>query len=142
MIMTIKRNLAFTLLELVVTFVIVLVISLVAYPAFNQYFTQSKVTDAITSTAEIQTMITNQIANSGSVTGSGVNLTTPATISRFVESYSVSDNGVITVNTTANAGAVTFTLTPEFNSDAEQVSWVCAVSNSNFNSFVPNKCRI
>lgn len=142
MIMTTKRNFAFTLLELVVTFVIVLIISLVSYPALNRYFIQSKVTDAITSTAEIQTMITNQIANNSSVTGSGLNLVTPAVISRFVASYSVDDNGIITVNTTDDAGGVTFSLTPLYNSDTEQVSWTCAVNSADFNSFVPSRCRI
>ena len=132
----------FTLLELMVTFAIVLIISLVAYPVLSQYFVQSKVTDAIQAATTIQSMVTNQIASLGSVTGSGASLNTPTSISKYVATYSVSNDGVISITTTSDAGAVSLTLTPAYNVTSEQVSWTCAVSNANANQYVPSECRI
>lgn len=142
MIMTIKHSKAFSLIELMVTFAIVLIISLISYPTLINYFTQSKVADALQALTPIQSMVTNNIASNGSTTNSGLNLNTPATVSRNVASYSVGDDGVISVTTTSDAGGVSFTLSPVYNSTAEQVSWTCAVSNSSMNSSVPAQCRI
>lgn len=141
MIMTFRRR-GFSLLELTVTIGIVLIISLIAYPSLNNYFVQSKVSDAISSAAEVQSMIANQIASNESVTNSGVNLSTPANLSRYVSGYSVSDDGVITITTTADAGGVSLTLSPIYSATSEQVSWTCAVSDANANQLVPSRCRI
>lgn len=133
---------AFSLLEMMVVLVIILIISIVAYPVMTQYLVQSKVSDAIVAAAPVQSLVTNKIASLGSVTGSGDNLDTPATISRYVSAYSVDSNGVISVTTTANAGSISFTLTPVYDATSEQVSWTCAVTNSSMNSAVPSRCRI
>ncbi len=133
---------AFSLLEMMVILVIVLIIGVVAYPVMTQYLVQSKVADALTATAPIQSLVTNKIALLGSVTGSGNNLNTPATLSRYVASFSVNSNGVISITTTADAGSISFSLTPVYDATSEQVSWTCAVSNSSMNESVPSSCRI
>ncbi len=133
---------AFSLLEMMVVLVIVLIIGVVAYPVMNNYLTQSKVADALTSAAPLQTTVTNQIASLGTVTGSGDNLNTPTTISRYVSSYSIAPNGAISITTSPEAGAISFTLTPVYDSTSEQVSWTCAVSAEENNSLVPSQCRI
>lgn len=140
--MTMIKQRAFSLLELMVTFAIVLIISIVAYPVLLQYYVQSKVADALLALTPVQSMVTNQIASNGSVTGSGANLTTPNTLSRYISTYSVSNNGVISVTTTADAGGISLTLTPVYNATAESVSWTCAVSSSSSNTSVPSQCRI
>ncbi len=137
-----KKIRAFSLLELIVLLVILLIISVVSYPALNHYLVQSKVTDAIQAAAPIQTMVVNRIASLGSVTNSGTNITVPTTISRYVSSATVDDDGVISITTAANAGGVSFTLTPSYDSSSEQVSWSCAVTSSDMNEFVPSQCRI
>lgn len=142
MVMTRVKNTAFSLIEIMVTFAIVLIISLTAYPVLSHYLIQSKVADAINSASAIQTMVTNQIANLGSVTNSGLNLDTPASIGPYVSGYSVSDDGVITITTTADAGGITFTLSPNYNATSEHVSWTCAVSDAEANDSVPSQCRI
>lgn len=140
--MTSKRTVAFSLMELTAAIAVVLIISLVAYPVLSQYFIQTKVAEAIASAAEIQTMVTQQIAANESVTNSGLSLDTPSGISKYVASYAVSDDGVITINTTADAGSVSLTLSPSYSASSEQVAWSCAVSNAAQNSVVPSKCRI
>jgi type IV pilus assembly protein PilA len=141
MLLTTKQA-AFTLIEVMVTLVIVLVLSVIAYPALNRSIIQSKVTDALNGAAEVQTMIVNQIATNETVTGSGNNLTTPASLGRNVSSFSVSSNGVITIVTISSAGSITLTLTPTYNSSAQQVTWLCAVNSSSNNEYVPPQCRI
>ena len=136
------KNKAFSLLEMIVILVLILIISIIAYPVLTQYTTQSKVSDALIAASPIQTLVTNQIASLGSVTGSGDNLNTPATISRYVSSYSVGSDGVISITTTADAGGISLTLTPQYDSTSEQVSWSCAVTDSNMNSSVPSRCRV
>lgn len=140
--MTIKKNSAFTLLEIMVVFAIILIISLVSYPVLTQYYTLSKVSDVLQAMSPVQSMVTNNIASNGSVTGSGNGLTTPTTVSKYIDSYSVSTDGVISVTTTSDAGSVSFTLSPNYDATAEQVSWTCAVTNTNMNTSVPVQCRI
>ncbi len=136
------KNQAFTMIEIMATLAIVIILSILAYPALDRYIIQSKVTDAISSAAEVQTMITNQISNNESVTGSGSSLTTPAKLGRYVATYSVSANGAITITTTPNAGSITVTLTPLYNAAAGQVTWACSVSASSNDDYVPPQCRI
>ena len=142
MIMTTTKRQGFSLLEIMVTFAIILILSLVAYPVLLPYLAESKVADAIQAMQQVQTMIDNNIANLGSVTNSGAGLTTPTTVSKYVASYSVSNDGVISFTTTTDAGGVSINLSPVYNSTAEQVSWTCAVTNSSMNSSVPVECRI
>lgn len=133
---------AFSLLEMMIIIVILLIISIVAYPTLNNYLIQSKVTDAVLAAAPLQTMVTNQIASLGSVTGSGNNLNTPTSISRYVSAYSINANGVISITTSPNAGGISFTLSPTYDATSEQVSWTCAVSDADMNDMVPSQCRI
>lgn len=137
-----QKNLAFSLIEMIVGLVILLIISVVSYPVLNKYLVQSKVSDAIQAATTIQTMVTNQIASLGSATDSGVGLNVPTTISRYVSSATVSDDGVISITTTSNAGSISFTLSPVYDATSEQISWACAVTDSDMNDFVPSKCRI
>lgn len=136
------RHKAFSLLELTVALVIVLIISVGVYPALNHYLIQSRVADAITATTPVQMMVTNQIASLGAVAGSGDGLDTPATLGKHVSGYSVASNGVISITTSAQAGSIGLTLTPMYDSSSEQVSWICAVDDAANNSSVPSMCRI
>ncbi len=139
---TVVQSRAFTLLELMATLAIVLIITMLAYPSLDKYVVRSKVTDAIGAAAEIQTMIAAQIASNETVTGSGTSISSFATISRYVSAYSVSANGVISITTTADAGSISLTLSPNYDAILEQVSWVCAVSSSSQDDYVPSSCRI
>jgi type IV pilus assembly protein PilA len=132
----------FTLLELMVTLVIVLIITVIAVPAMSRYIVQSKVSDAIVAASSMQSMVVKNIANLESVTNSGVGIALPSSLGRYVSTFSLSNNGVISITTTSTAGAVTLTLSPSYSTTTELVTWVCAVSNSAMNENVPSKCRI
>lgn len=135
----------FTLVELMVTLVIALIITAVTIPTMNRYITQGKISDAIVAATELQAMIVKQIAAKESVTNSGTGLTLPSGLGRYVASFSVSANGVISITTTSMSGssnAISLTLTPAYNTSNERVTWTCAVTSSANNDYVPSKCRI
>jgi len=140
--LTSKLSHGFTMVELMVTLAIVAVLTIVAMPSMKNYITQGKVSDAISGAAILQTMIDKQIARNESVTGSGSGLTLPATLGRYVNSFSVSANGVISITTTSTASSVSLTLTPAFSSSTQLITWTCAVTNSSFNRYVPSQCQI
>ncbi len=132
---------ALSLIELMVTLSLILIVTIVAVPATNKYITQSRVADALSSVADLQSKITLQIAQNESVTDSGLNFTQPTTLSRYVDSFIVSNNGVISITTTADAGGVTLNISPVYSSASNEVSWTCQVSSSALNDYVPRSCR-
>lgn len=139
---TSRLSKAFSLTELMVTLAIVSLISVVAIPVLTKYIAQSKVSDAIQAAANLQSSIGVKIADKESTTNSGVGVTLPDTLGRYVASFSVSDNGTISITTTASANSVSLNLTPSFNSTTQAISWTCAVTSSTFNEYVPSNCRI
>lgn len=135
------RN-AFTLIELMVTLSIVTILTIAAIPFLKNYINQSKVSDAISAAAVVQTMVAKQVARNESVTASGTGLTLPSSLGRYVSSFSVSSAGVISITTTNSASSVSLTLTPSFSASTQLISWTCAVTSSSFNDLVPAPCRI
>jgi len=133
---------AFTLIELMVTLSIVTILTITAIPILKNFINQSKVSDAISAATVVQTMVAKQVARNETVTASGTGLSLPASLGRYVSSFSVSSAGVISITTTNSAASVSLTLTPSFNSSTQQISWVCAVSSSSYNDLVPAPCRI
>lgn len=139
---TTRQSYGFSLIELVVVVAIVSLLSFIAAPTFKNYLIRSKVSDTITGTAGLKIMIANQISETESLTGSGSGVTAPTNLGKYVASISISSNGVINVTTTSEAGSVPYTLTPSYNTTLQQISWVCAVTNSSYNDLVPDQCRI
>ncbi len=135
-------NVGFTLIELMVTVAIVITLTIVAIPILNRYIAQSKVSDAIGAAQMLKELINNNIASNESVTNSGTGLALPSRLGRYVASFNVSANGVISITTTSTANSVTLILTPAYDASTEQISWSCAVSTSTKNDYVPSECRI
>ncbi len=142
MAITTWKRCGFSLIEMMVVVAIIAMISFIAAPAFKHYLIRSKVTDTITSTVGLQTIINDKISEAESVTDSGLNITVPTNLGRYVENVSISANGVINITTTSDAGSVPYTLTPNYSTSLQQISWSCAVTNSSYNDLVPNQCRI
>jgi len=132
----------FSLVEMMVVIAIVALISFIGAPAFRNYLVRSKVVEAIGSAAGLQTMIANQISENESVTGSGSGITAPASLGNYVASFAVSADGVISITTNSDAGSVSLTLNPSYNTTLQEISWGCAVSNSSYDDLVPDQCRV
>lgn len=142
MTITSKRRSGFSLIEMMVVIAIIATLSFFGVPVFRNYLIRSKVADTIGSTTGLQTMIANQITEKESVNGSGLGITVPSSLGRYVASVSISDDGVINITTTSDAGSVPFTITPSYDATLQQISWSCAVANSSYDDLVPMQCRI
>lgn len=137
-----KTKSGFTMLELLSALFILALLAIVSVPALQEYITRSKITDILVSAAELQTRISRNIADKETVNGSGIGLTLPSSLNRYVQLFSVSNDGVISITTTASANSITLNITPSYNSSSETITWACQVSNVSFNDYVPNSCRI
>lgn len=140
--MTLTRQRGFSLIEMVVVIAIVAILSFFTTPVLRNYLTRSKVVETIESAASLQTMITNQITEKESVTDSGIGVTAPSSLGKYVASFSVSANGTISITTTSDAGSIPYTLTPSYSTTLQQITWTCAVANNSYNDLVPTQCRI
>lgn len=139
---SLKSNQAFSLAELIATIAIISILAAIIVPNMTRYIAQSKVTEAILAAGPIQSQIVKNIAENETVTGSGLNVIVPTNLGSYVSSVVVSDDGIITITMDSSAASVQLTLSPSYNSSSDQVSWVCAVSNSSFNNYVSDECRI
>lgn len=139
---SLNSNQAFSLAELVAVIAIVSILAAIVVPNVTRYLVQSKVTEAIMAAGPIQTQVAKEISEKESVTDSGLNVSVPTNITQSVASTVVSSDGVITITMDASANSVQFSLSPNFNSSAQTVSWTCAVTNASFNNYVSSDCRI
>jgi type IV pilus assembly protein PilA len=142
MTITSRQQRGFSLIEIMVVIAIVATLSYFAAPVFKNYLIRSKVVETIGSVSGLQITIANQITEKESVTNSGVGITAPSDLGHYIASLAVSDDGVISITTTSDAGSIPYTLTPSYNTTLQQITWNCAVANSSYNDLVPAQCRI
>jgi prepilin-type N-terminal cleavage/methylation domain-containing protein len=140
--MTFKQPRGFSLIEMMVVIAIVATLTFFAAPALRNYFIRSKVVETIGSAAALQNTISNKITEQESVAGSGLGIAASSNLGHYIASLAISDDGVISVTTTADAGPISYTLTPSYSTTLQQITWICAVTDSSYNDLVPSQCRI
>lgn len=134
----------FTLIELMIVVAIIGILAAIALPAYQDYTTRAKVTEAIGFAAAAKTAVSEHVLTRDAWPASNSAAGLAATISSpVVKSVAVGNaNGVITVTlSSAGLGEAkdgTFTLTGS--TAGAGVSWTCAPGTVP-SKFMPSSCR-
>jgi len=143
--LNVHRQQGFTLIELMIVVAIIGILAAIALPAYQDYTIRSRVSEAAVLASSFKATVGENIANAGGAIAAGScrGVTNIATGTDNVASTACEDTtGIITVVTTAQAGAVTLTYTPGVVAGEGTITWDCAVGDGDDNKYVPAECRI
>jgi len=139
-----KKNMqGFTLIELMIVVAIIAILAAIALPAYQDYTTRAKVSEALVQSSAAKLAVAETAASLGGlseVNAGNAGFSFVATT--YVLSIVIADEGEITVttqNTGASGGVPTFTLSPEDNG-AGVIQWVCA-NTVGQDKYFPATCR-
>ena len=139
-----KKNMqGFTLIELMIVVAIIAILAAIALPAYQDYTIRSRVSEAAVLASAAKATVAENIANNGGALPAdaciGVDQTAPGTdnVATFT---CAAGTGIITVGTTAAAGAVTLEFRPSIGVGIAGTEWDC-VRTAGQNKHVPAECR-
>ena len=151
-----KMQQGFTLIELMIVVAIIGILAAVAIPAYSDYTKRAKMSEALGFVANAKTAVAEAYQATGTLpannTAAGLDSTSTNIKSTYVESVSVGNGGVITVEIqgTGDAGldAASITLTP-LQGDGSAIAssytgaltWKCLVSTTAVAKYFPASCR-
>lgn len=141
----------FTLIELMIVIAIIGILAAIAIPAYTDYTTRARVSEAMTTASAMKATVSENIMSAGgTIVSSGnyctgvlefdaTNADTKANATKNVASAACTDaTGVITVTTTEAAKQVPIVLTPTATGD--NVTWECSTTAGK-EKYVPAECR-
>ncbi|WLP94845.1 pilin [Psychrobacter sp. M13] len=138
----------FTLIELMIVIAIIGILAAIAIPAYTDYTTRARVSEALTTASSMKATVSENIISNNKIIADGEEGAACTGVSTITASSSAATknvassgcvNGVITVTTTEAAKEVPLTLTPEFGGGG--VEWVCSTTADTNQKFVPSECR-
>jgi len=134
-----KAQLGYTLIELMIVIAIISILAATAISTYHDYIVRTRASEAVVAGAAVKKIVTQNIADNGGAmpTNACTGFSDIKTATKNVVSIECNaTTGVITIFTTAKAGATTFIWTPT--TTLNGVYWVCS---SNIAKYAPKNCR-
>ena len=134
----------FTLIELMIVIAIIGILAAIAIPAYTDYTTRARVSEALTTASSMKATVSENIISKGgtkidkATACNGVAVMGGASAATKNVQKSECSEGVITVTSTPDAKSVPLVLTPSY--DGNGVEWTCT-TGTDFQKFVPSECR-
>jgi type IV pilus assembly protein PilA len=142
---SIARNVqkGFTLIELMIVVAIIGILAAVALPAYQDYTTRAKISEALVMAAPAKLAVaetTSSLGALGSVTASLTGYEFPGP-TKYVSGISIADTtGVVTVTSTVPNASGSITLIPTaVGNNTGQLRWTCSSGISA--KYLPSECR-
>ena len=146
---SIARNVqkGFTLIELMIVVAIIGILAAVALPAYQDYTTRAKMSEALVMGAPAKLAVaetTSSLGALGSVTASNTGYVFPG-ITKYVSNVAITDTtGVVTITTTIPNASGNILLTPvAVGTNTGQLRWTCSAASATDipAKYLPSECR-